>query len=158
MASAGERNEMIAMIERVPAQVETAVKGLNEQQLDTPYRDGGWTVRQVVHHIADTHLTMFARAKFILTQEHPTLPAFDQDDWAALPDSKASVESSLAIIRGVHKRWAELLKGIPASTWERTAYHPERGEVTLESMTAIYSPHGKNHVEQITKLREQKGW
>ncbi|HZV12146.1 MAG TPA: putative metal-dependent hydrolase [Candidatus Kapabacteria bacterium] len=158
MLSTEERNALIAKIEHVPAQVETAVKGLNEEQLSTPYREGGWTVRQVVHHIADTHLTMFSRAKFILTQEHPTLPAFDQDDWAALPDANGPVPASLDIIRGVHERWATLLKSSSADAWQRTAYHPERGEVTLEIMTNVYAGHGENHTQQIMMLRQQRGW
>jgi hypothetical protein len=158
MLSTEERNALIAKIERVPSQVEAAVKGLSEEQLNTPYREGGWTVRQVVHHIADTHLTMFSRAKFILTQEHPTLPAFDQDDWAKLPDANGPVNDSLDIIRGVHARWTAMLRNNSASAWERTAYHPERGEVTLESMTDAYAGHGENHAQQIVKLRQQKGW
>jgi len=149
---------MIANIEQLPVQAEATVHGLTEIQFDTPYREEGWTPRQVIHHIADTHLMMFIRTKRTLTEDNPTLKPFNQDVWIALPDSTGPIEPSLDIIRGVHKRWAELLKSIPDSGWERPAYHPERGNITLESMTAAYSDHGANHVAQITALRNRNGW
>jgi len=104
MLTAIERQEMISNIQQLPAQVESAIKGLDDQQLDTPYRDGGWTSRQVVHHLADSHLNAFIRMKLILTENHPTLKPYDQDAWANLADVKQPVHSSISILRGLHER------------------------------------------------------
>ncbi len=154
-----ERREKIEKIHSLPNAVEAAVKGLNDQQLDTPYREGGWTVRQVVHHIADSHMNAFVRMKLMVTENHPTLKPYDQDAWAGLPDSHGvPVQSSLAIIRGLHERWATLLAALPESAWARTAYHPERGEVTMEGTLSTYAGHGANHVGQIVGLRQAKRW
>jgi len=132
---------------------------LNEAQLDTPYGPGKWTVRQVVHHLADGHLNAFARFKLIMTEDHPTIKPYNQDLWAELADTVATpVEPSLQIIRGVHNRWGRLLRSIPESSWSRSAHHSERGEVTLESLLAIYGEHGEKHVGQITALRTRQGW
>lgn len=159
MLTATDRRDMIAKIQQLPALVEAAVKGLNDDQLNTPYRQGGWTVRQVVHHLADSHLNAFVRMKLILTEERPTLKPYDQDDWARLADAAdAPVQSSLSIIRGLHDRWTVLLESVPGSSWSRSAFHPEIGEVTLEHMLAMYANHGKHHVGQITGLRTAKGW
>jgi len=127
-----ERRALIDKIAALPLEVEEAIKGLNEAQLDTPYGPGKWTVRQVVHHLADGHLNAFARFKLIMTEDHPTIKPYNQDLWAELADTVATpVEPSLQIIRGVHDRWSRLLRSIPEASWSRSAHHSERGEVTL---------------------------
>ena len=158
-ASAATRAARIAAIRALPAQARAAVAGLTTAQLDTPYRAGGWTVRQVVHHLADAHLNAFIRMKLVLTEEHPTLKPWDQDTWAALADSSAApVEESLATLDGVHARMARVLEAAPAAAFARSAFHPENGEMTLERLLEIYSGHGPHHVEQILALRRARGW
>jgi hypothetical protein len=159
MLSAAERLEKIARIESLPSILEAAVRGLTDSQLDTPYREGGWTVRQVVHHLADSHMNAFIRAKLIITENNPTLKPYSQDDWAATIDGRAlPVQSSLLILKGLHERWVTLLRSLPDDAWSRTAQHPETGSVTLERQLIIYSGHGDRHVGQITGLRAAKGW
>lgn len=157
--TAAERHEKIGMIRDLPDSVEAAVKGLDDKQLDTPYREGGWTIRQVVHHLADSHMNAVVRMKLMVTEDHPTLKPYNQDAWAGLADSsRLPVQSSLSILRGLHERWASLLASLPESAWARTALHPERGEVTMEGTLSTYASHGANHVRQITGLRKAKGW
>jgi hypothetical protein len=154
-----EHRKKIDRIRVLPALLEDAVRGLNDRQLDTPYREGGWTVRQVVHHLADSHLNAFIRMKLILTEENPTIKPYNQDAWAALPDTtEMPIGVSLEILRGLHDRWTRLLDRVPDGAWTRKAFHPERGEVTLESQLTVYAGHGDRHLEQITKLRRAKGW
>jgi len=159
MLTALERTAMINQIKSLPLAVRAAVKDLNESQLKTPYREGGWTVRQVVHHMADSHLNAFIRMKLILTEENPTLKPYDQDKWAMLPDVAGTpIDESIVILEGLHTRWGVLLEGQPESSWSRTAQHPEVGPVTLESMLKTYARHGEKHVEHITTLRKARGW
>jgi len=159
MLTAQERAALINQIKSLPSAVRAAVNGLSESQLATPYRDGGWTVRQVVHHMADSHMNAFIRMKLILTEENPTLKAYDQDMWALLPDvSGTPIAVSMGILEGLHTRWGVLLEGQPDSSWSRTALHPENGPVTLESMLKTYARHGEKHVEHITTLRKSRGW
>ena len=159
MLTPTERRQKIDGIRRLPAALETAVKGLNDRQLDTPYRPGGWTIRQVVHHLADSHVNAFVRMKLILTEEKPRLKPYNQDAWANLPDANAMpVQSSLAILKGLHERWCTLLESVPEEAWSRTAIHPERGEVLLEGQLITYASHGEKHVGHITGLRSAKGW
>lgn len=149
----------IIALKELPAQLRSAVKGLSEQQLDTPYREGGWTARQVVHHIADSHMNAFIRAKLILTEDHPTLKPYEQDDWAITSDAKDfPVDSSLAIIDGVQARMAEIFEHATPEQMMRSAHHPQDGELLLEEILTRYAKHGKGHLDQITGLREQKGW
>lgn len=150
--------EQIAAINILPAQLRNAVAGLNDQQLDTPYRDGGWTLRQVVHHVADSHLNAFIRTKLMLAEDHPTLKPYDQDDWATLPDNQLPVESSLQLIDGLHQRWALLFASLSDGDWDRTAFHPENGVMSLHTIIQLYAAHGGNHVAQIVGLRERMGW
>ena len=150
--------ERINRIRSLPRQLEKAIAGLDESQLSTPYRDGGWTVRQVVHHLADSHMNAFIRMKLILAEDHPTLKPYDQEVWAELPDIRSPLDASLGIIRGLHERWVTLLENIPESAWTRTGKHPETGEVSLESLLTTYAHHGENHVGQITGLRSRKSW
>ncbi len=158
MLTEQERQECIAGIERLPQELEAAVDGLDDDQLDTPYRDGGWTPRQVVHHLADSHMNAVIRMKLILAEEHPTLKPYDQDAWAVLPDSAMPVAPSLELLRGLHARWGALLRATPADAWGRTAWHPENGEMMLDGLLASYGAHGSNHVSQITGLRAERGW
>lgn len=155
----GEHRKKIEKIRALPAALEEALKGLNDKQLDTPYREGGWTVRQVVHHLADAHLNAFVRMKLILTEERPAIKPYDQNAWAALPDTtEMPVGVSLEILRGLHDRWAMLLDRVGDDGWTRTALHPERGEVTLDAQLTVYAAHGEKHVEHIMGLRRMKGW
>jgi hypothetical protein len=159
MSTPKERNEKIAKIRKLPEQLELAVKGLDEQQLDTPYRPGGWTVRQVVHHLADSHMNAYVRMKLMLTEDTPTLKPYDQDEWAKLVDSsKLPIRTSLSILKGLHDRWTFLLESLPDAAWNRAGHHPERGDVTLESMLTTYAGHGEKHIGHITGLRTSKGW
>ncbi len=159
MSSTAERQTKITKIRNLPTIVETAVQGLNDEALNTPYGEGKWTVRQVVHHLADSHLNAFVRMKLVLTEDHPTLKPYDQDAWAKLPDTnKLPIQSSLIILKGLHDRWSTLLESLPASSWSRSAFHPENGEMSLDDMLDAYAHHGENHVAAITKLRTEKGW
>ena len=149
---------MTAAIRELPAITESAVAGLTDEQLDTRYREGGWTLRQVVHHLADSHLNAFVRVKLALTEDHPRVKTYDQDLWADLPDSKLPVESSLQILRGLHERWTVLLESLPAPAFDRTVSHPDNGDMSIDDFLRIYADHGRNHVNQIVGLRESKGW
>jgi hypothetical protein len=154
-----DRAAKIAAIRALPANLEAAIKGLNDQQLDTPYRAGGWTVRQVVHHLADSHMHAFARTKFLLTEERPTIKPYAQDDWAATQDVLGvDIQTSLAILRGLHARWSTLLEKLPPAAWSRKGIHPENGEISMDSILNTYSNHGVRHVGHITGLRTARGW
>jgi hypothetical protein len=151
--------ELIARIRVLPALVQEAVEGLNDEQLDTPYRTGGWTVRQVVHHLADSHMHAYLRMKLVVWENHPVLNAYNQDDWATTRDvQNLPVEPSLQILTGLHRRWAEFLESLPAAAWQRTAHHPERGTVNLTSLLHTYGEHGDRHVRQIRDLRAARSW
>jgi hypothetical protein len=157
--SASERTVRIQKIRILPVSLRAAVAGLAGDRLDTPYREGGWTVRQVVHHLADSHMHAFVRMKLILAEDHPTLKPYDQDIWARMPDTReAPLAPSLAILEGLHERWTLMLERIPEREWSRTGFHPERGEITLESLLNTYAGHGEKHVSQITGLRTARGW
>jgi len=160
MLTKEQRRELIMKIRQFPAAVETAVRGLSEAQLDTCYGEGKWEVRQVVHHLADSHLIAFARTKQILAEEEPKLFAYDQDEWArtAEASSGSPVASSLMILRGVHERWAFLLGALPEPAWARKGIHFRRGEMTLDDLLTLYARHGDSHVKQITDLRAARGW
>jgi hypothetical protein len=154
-----ERRKNIERIRALPSLLEDAVRGLNDSQLDTPYREGGWTVRQVVHHLADAHLNAFLRMKLMLTEEKPPIKPYNQDAWASLPDSvEMPIGVSLEILRGLHDRWSRLLERVPDGGWTRIALHPERGEVTLEGQLTVYAGHGEKHLGHIAGLRRAKGW
>jgi hypothetical protein len=154
-----QRSDLISSIEQAPAALRAAVKGLTSQQLDTPYRDGGWTVRQVVHHVPESHMNAYVRFKLALTEDEPTIKPYAEDLWAKLPDVQAvPVEVSLALLDALHVRFAEVLRGMEHDDWKRTFRHPELGVVPLEKNLALYSWHGKHHVAHITELRKKMAW
>ena len=154
-----ERQEFIKQIEEAPASLWSAVVGLNQEQLDTPYREGGWTVRQVVHHLADSHLNAFIRFKLAMTEANPAVKTYDQKGWAELPDAKsAPAVVSLTLFDSVHKRFVTLLRSMSEADFARTMNHPEQGIVTLDRYLSLYAWHGRHHVAHITSLRERKGW
>jgi uncharacterized damage-inducible protein DinB len=154
----GKRASLIRDIEQLPALLAAAVTGLSASQLDTPYRDGGWTIRQVVHHLADSQMNAFIRFKLGLTEDKPRICAFDQNAWAATADSAADVALSLSIIEGVHGRWAVLLRSLAPADFARTYTHPERGPEPLERTVQLYAWHGSHHLAHITGLVARKGW
>jgi hypothetical protein len=154
-----QRQELLDHIEQAPGRLRAAVKGLSEQQLDTPYRPQGWTVRQVAHHVPDSHLNAYIRFKLALTEEEPTIKPYAEDRWARLPDTQATpVEVSLVLLDSLHDRWIRLMRSFQPDDWKRTFRHPERGVVSLEMNLAIYAWHGRHHVAHITSLRERNGW
>lgn len=154
-----QRKDMINRIRKLPADLEAEVIGLSDSQLDTPYREGGWSVRQVVHHLVDSHMNSVIRMKLILTEDHPTLKPYDQEKWAELPDTKRlPIEGSLQELKGLHRRWCYLLDQLTDEQWQRTGYHPENGVMVLENFLKIYSHHGENHLKQITTLKEKMSW
>lgn len=153
------RQSSIAAIAALPGLLRTAVAGLDEQQLDTPYREGGWTVRQVVHHVPDSHMNAYIRFRLALTEEEPTIKTYDQELWAALPDARtAPVEVSLDLVDGLHARWIALLRGLTPPDLQKRFLHPEMGPVDLDTMLALYAWHGRHHAAHITTLRTRRGW
>jgi len=153
-----ERRNLINRLRVLPLDLEETVSGLSDEQLDTPYGDGKWTIRELVHHLAESHMNGFARFKWLLTEDNTTLKVYDQEDWVDLPDSRMPLESSLAILRGLHQRWAYLLELVDESLWTKTAHHPEDGEYTLEQLLEAYAGHGEKHLGHIEGLFEAKGW
>jgi uncharacterized damage-inducible protein DinB len=159
MLDAWTRKRLIEQLAQFPTKLETAVAGLSEDQLETPFREAGWTLRQLVHHIADANINGFVRMKLVLTEQDPLLRTFEQDPWAELPDSRAlPIAPSLELLRGMHARWAALLAAQPEAAWERKAMHPERGPMTLESILVFFVNHGDHHIEQILATRRARGW
>ena len=146
-------------IAHTPANLRAAVKGLSEAQLDTPYRPGGWTVRQVVHHVPDSHLNAYIRFKLALTEDEPTIKPYEQQLWADLDDSKSTpIEVSLTMLDSLHDRWVRLLRSLTPKDWKLTFRHPELGLVSLEKNLALYAWHGRHHTAHITALREREHW
>jgi uncharacterized damage-inducible protein DinB len=157
--SEDERLKLIAQVEEAPKKLRAAVKGLSREQLATPYRDGGWTVQQVVHHLADSHMNSYVRFKLALTEEEPTIKPYNETRWAELSDSKTTpVETSLALMDSLHERWVNLLRGMTAADFARKLRHPERGAMTLDESLGLYAWHGRHHVAHIMGLRQRKGW
>jgi hypothetical protein len=153
------RQACIAAIREAPAAMRAAVTGLNETQLNTPYRDGGWTVRQVAHHVPDSHMNAFIRFKLALTETNPTIKPYSEDAWAKLSDVAATpVETSVVLLEALHQRWVSLLEGMGPGDFPRPLMHPERGAVTLDWLLQLYAWHGRHHVAHITTLRVREGW
>lgn len=152
------RAEQIETLRLLPERLGAAVAGLNDAQLDTPYREGGWTVRQVVHHFADSHANSYVRFKLALTEDWPTIKPYDEAAWARLPDSSLPIEPSLAFMTGLHQRLVALLESMTEGDFERGFKHPERGPMTLAANLALYAWHSRHHTAHITNLRARKGW
>jgi uncharacterized damage-inducible protein DinB len=146
-------------IENLPQQLRASVAGLSPQQIETPYRPEGWTVRQVVHHVADSHMNAYVRFKLALTEDEPTIKPYAEDRWANLGDTPATpLEVSLTLVDSLHNRWMRLLRSMKAEEWKRSFKHPEAGVMNLEKTLALYSWHGRHHVAHVTGLRERNGW
>ena len=151
--------KLIDNIEQAPAQLRAAVQGLSDTQLETPYRPDGWTVRQVVHHVPDSHANAYIRFKLALTENEPTIRPYFEDRWAELPEAKsAPIELSLTLLEALHKRWVIVLRNLKADDFKRTFRHPDLGVVSLKKNTALYSWHGQHHVAHIMELRKRMNW
>jgi uncharacterized damage-inducible protein DinB len=159
-ATAADRRDRIEQIEQAPAALRAAVRGLTDAQLDTRYRPGGWTVRQVVHHVPDSHLNAMTRFKLALTEDTPTIRPYDEARWAELGDVGATpVETSLRLLEALHERLVILLRSLEPAQFQRTLFHPERNAVmTLDELLALYAWHGRHHAAHITGLRQREGW
>lgn len=156
---AAARAAHIARIEAAPAALRRAVAFLDDRQLDTRYRPGGWTVRQVVHHLPDSHLNAYVRCKLALTESQPTIRPYDEALWAELPEARTGeVEWSLDLLDAVHARWVACLRSIPAASFARTFRHPEIGVMSIDRQLAMYAWHGEHHVAHITSLAAREGW
>lgn len=173
-----ERQAGLEALREHPAQLREAVTNLSDAQLDTPYREGGWTVRQVVHHLPDSHLNAFVRMKLVLTEHEPVIKPWSEADWAELPDSSGAIEPSLELLAGLHARWVQLYESLFDEQWARTFVHPqlvavqdrpeaawarafnadERGRVRLDQLLAAYAWHGQHHTAHILSLRETRRW
>ena len=157
--TAEQRRRFIDEIAAAPERLREAVAGLSQEQLDTPYRPGGWTARQVAHHIPDSHVNAYVRFKLALTETEPALQTYEESEWAKLPDTAATpVEISLALLDALHRRWVTLLRSLPEKDFARTARHPSWGLVSVDFLLAQYDWHGRHHVAHITSLRERMGW
>ncbi len=154
-----QREQLIAEIAAAPQNLREAVRDLTPQQMQTPYREGGWTVRQVVHHVPESHMNAFIRFKLALTEDEPTIKPYMEDRWAQLSDVQTTPpEVSLALLDALHIRLVDVLRAIEPEQWKRTFRHPELGVVPLEKNLALYAWHGKHHVAHITELRNKMGW
>jgi uncharacterized damage-inducible protein DinB len=157
--TAETRAAHIEAIDNLPSRMRRAVAGLTAEQLNTPYREGGWTVRQVVHHVPDSHLNAYIRFKWAVTEENPTIKAYDEAAWAQLKDSDlAPIEVSLTLLESLHARWVVLLRSLKAEDFRRNWVHPESGPHEVDWLLSLYSWHGNHHVAHITSLRERMGW
>ena len=156
--SVDDRNRFIDEIAGTPERLKAAVAGLSAEHLDTPYRPGGWTVRQLVHHVPESHMNSYIRYKWALTEDEPTIKPYFEDRWAELSDARTSpVEPSLALLESLHQRWVTLLRGLTEEDWKRTFRHPDLGLVRLDQNAALYAWHGRHHVAHITTLRDRIG-
>jgi uncharacterized damage-inducible protein DinB len=154
------RAACVARIAAAPAALRAAVAGLSDAQLDTPYRAGGWTLRQVVHHVPDSHMNAYTRFRLTLTEDQPTIKTYDEARWAELPDARTlPVEVSLALLEALHIRWTALLQTLTAADGARQLFHPEHGRLmTLDELLALYAWHGEHHAAHVTSLRARSGW
>lgn len=149
----------IEALENLPADLRKATEDLVDERLNTPYRPGGWTVRQVVHHLADSHTNAYLRFRQALTEDNPSVAAYDEKLWAELPDARsAPVDISLRLLGALHARWTELLKRLTPEQWKRTYNHSKIGPVPLNKAITLYAWHGRHHLAQIANLRERMGW
>ena len=157
--SNGQRQNLIDQIAATPEKMRAAVEGLVDEQLNTPYRPGGWTIRQVVHHVPESHMNSYVRFKLAMTEEEPTIKPYFEDRWAQLDDAhQAPVGLSLDLLDALHSRWVWFLRSLKDADFQRTFRHPELGVVSLDKNVALYAWHGRHHVAHITSLRERMGW
>jgi hypothetical protein len=155
----GRRKELIDQIEAAPHLLRDAVRGLDDEQLATPYRPDGWNVRQVVHHLPDSHLNSYIRFKLALSEDQPTIKPYDEAAWAEMPEARtAPVEISLDLLEALHRRWVIMLRSMSPAEFARSFNHPELGLVTLDRALSIYAWHGRHHVAHVTSLRARMGW
>ena len=154
----GMRSAQIETLRQLPERLKIAVTGLSDTQLNTPYREGGWTVRQVVHHIADSHVQAYIRCKTALTEDWPTVKVYDEAAWANLPDSRLPIDISLALIEALHGRWVALLEAMTDDDFRKGYNHPERGRQNLANVMAMYAWHSRHHTAHITGLRARMSW
>jgi DinB superfamily len=153
------RQALIDGIARLPVNLRAAVNKLSDQQLDTPYRPGGWTVRQVIHHVPDSHLNAYLRFKLALTESEPTIKPYDEKQWAELPDARLTpIEVSLSLLDNLHARWILLLRALEPAAFSKTFRHPDLGILTLDTQLGLYEWHGRHHLAHITCLRSRLGW
>lgn len=151
--------EAIGAIESCPDLLRAAVRGLSEKQLDTHYRAGGWTVRQVVHHLSDSHMNAYIRTRLAVTEHHPAIKPYEEALWAQLADSKAApVAWSLSLLESLHSRWVMFLRSLRETDFRRPLFHPQSGDTSVDVVTLLYEWHGRHHVAHITSLREREGW
>ena len=155
-----QKEEWLLDIKFLPSELELAVQNLDEHQLQTSYREGGWTVHELVHHVADSHMNAYMRFRLGLTEDNPSIKPYDQDSWAKLNDTKTlPVNISLTLLHALHKRLYATIKDLRDDEWERTVFHPEqKKKISLWELLGMYAWHGKHHVAHITNLRERKGW
>jgi hypothetical protein len=153
------RQQAISTIAEAPAKLRGSVKGLNDAQLNTPYRDGGWTLRQVAHHVPDSHMNAYVRFRLALTEQEPTIKPYEEARWAELEDAKsAPVDVSLSLLDCLHERWVRMLRSLKPDDFARTFRHPDHGVRSLDWLLFLYAWHGQHHTAHITELRKQKGW
>ena len=157
-SDAAVRAEQISILRLLPSSLQAAVNGLKQAQLDTPYREGGWTVRQLVHHIADSHANAYVRTKLALTEDWPTIKPYDEAAWARLADSRLPIDGSLAMIAALHERWVALLESLSEADFQRGYNHPENGRQNLATVLAVYAWHSRHHTAHITNLRLRQNW
>jgi hypothetical protein len=154
-----ERDRFIREIAETPERLRAAVEGLGPGELETPYRPGGWTVRQVAHHLPDSHLNSYIRFKFAVTEDEPRVKGYDEAQWAELEDAKKlPVEISLALLTALHERWVVFLRSLTSEQFQRGFIHSQIGRVRLDQNLALYAWHGRHHVAHIERLREREGW
>lgn len=157
--SPAQRRELIEQIAQTPAKLQEALAGLDAQQIEVPYREGGWTVRQVAHHLPESHMNAYIRFKLALTEDNPAIKPYDENAWAALPENSITTpETSVVLLEALHTRWVNLLRTMADTDFTRTLQHPERGRLSLDQMLCMYSWHGRHHVAHITSLRQRMGW
>ena len=158
-ATEEDRRRLIQAVAELPGELQQAVAGLSNRQIDTPYREGGWTVRQVVHHLADSHMNAYFRFKLALTEDNSPVRGFDEAAWAELADSQVTpIDVSLAIVEHLHARWVVLLRSLDSGDWEKTVVHSQAGSMPLKLLLALYAWHGAHHVAHVTSLRRRNGW
>ncbi|HWV57267.1 MAG TPA: bacillithiol transferase BstA [Longimicrobiales bacterium] len=156
------REEIDGLIEDIaalPGDFRRVAAPLTREQLDTPYRPGGWTVRQVIHHVPDSHVNAYIRFKLALTEDQPTIKPYDEAAWAELPDGRGEdIEGSLLLLEATHRRWTHVLRSLDTGAWARAFHHPDSGVVSLEHALQLYAWHGRHHLAHVTRLRERSGW